>query len=101
MSVQADEAPDDGEEPRRHGESLRAAADEMTVELTSEDVAGRALVARKYVARLLCGCEVAGETRATKVRMGSHGAWCERHERFELFEDLVSTAPLTDSRGKP
>lgn len=66
------------------------------------------LVKTKYVARLFCGHDVAGEMMATHVRLGSHGEWCFQCEAawaametreptpnfFSLYADLVSAAPL-------
>lgn len=54
----------------------------------------------KYIAELIDGCIVTGETRAPEIieMMGAHGAVCE-HGWMEFY-DLVSTKPLTDKWGR-
>lgn len=53
------------------------------------------LDAHRFVARLMCGCTVGGETRHPRVRMGSHGWVCvEGGHGFQLFEDFISARPL-------
>lgn len=94
MSVGADEEPYDWEDEEMVGPVIKPGvrpADRLALG-----------AAHKYVARLFCGHVISGEIREPGiVEMGTHGAWCDRHEHFSLFEDMISTAPLTDRWGRP
>ncbi len=70
------------------------AAEELKNDLSKDTPDDEQLDAYAYLARLSCGCEVKGTTRASHVRVGSHGQWCDVHEQFSLFEDFISAGPL-------